>query len=477
MISDLPRKLSDSARLLAIALQRTLWNTSDLTRRIRGLFLPRPQGKWVQELADSLVLEFPPHQTRPRLEILHQFLSHSPIWQRFLRHQRTAKKKKRVDPNYQLPAPIMVPTAGTPTTWHVQPITSPGHLAEWLGLTCGELDWFSDCTGRLCHELEGPKQHYRYRWIPKRSGGLRLLEIPKARLKSIQRQILENLLDEIEPHPAAHAYRRGRTVASYVNPHAGQGVIIHVDLSDFFTSVRWPTIHALFRTAGYPENVARLLTGLCTNVTPLNIARQHVDKTGSEQSQECSVLRQAHLPQGAPTSPALANLAAYRLDCRLHGLAEKLELHYTRYADDLLFSGSRRLLPEVSSLIHLVRKIVLQEGFTIHARKTRVMTNATRQQVSGVTLNEHPNIPRVTFDQLRALLFNCYRFGPQSQNRVQHPFFREHLQGKIAYWTTINPQRGAKLQTLFDQINWQFPADSAIDVHNFGDRRHLPPEM
>ena len=90
----------------------------------------------------------------------------------------------------------------------------------------------------------------------------------------------------------------------------------------------------------------------------------------------------------------------------------------------------------------------------MHGYKTRIMTSATHQCVSGVTLNEHLNLPRDEYDQLRALLYNCSRFGPTSQNRAGHPHFRDHLQGRIAYWTLINPTRGAKLKTLFSKIDW-----------------------
>lgn len=457
MKGELPRGFRATTMLLATAIHRGTWTVEDLQRRIRGLFTPRPQGKWVLELAEETFLAFPPNRPRPRLQVLYRFVLAATGWREFGQRQRKAEKPSRVRPSQILP-PLMQPVLGSPSSWPVPALTNAGQLADWLGLTCRELDWFADCPKRLAHEPEGPVQHYRYLWVPKRAGGKRLLEAPKSRLKDIQRQLLENILDEIPPHHAAHAYRRGRSLATYLAPHAGQGVVIHLDLCDFFTSVRWPTIHALFRTVGYPENVARLLTGLCLNVTPLSIINASGLELDSCHSPQLMALRLAHLPQGAPSSPALANLAAYRLDCRLSGLARKMaremKLRYSRYADDLVFSGDQRLVRSLTPFLDLVRKILLAEGFSMRGHKTRVMVRATRQQVSGVTLNEHPNLPRRDFDQVRAMLFNCIRFGPTSQNRENHPHFRDHLQGKIGYWTLINPERGAKLKALFDQIEW-----------------------
>lgn len=457
MTSPSLRRFPAKTLFLARSIQRSFWNTADLQRHIRRCFVPVPRGNWVAELAQELMAVFPPNQPRPLLVVLCRFLRASNAWLGYIAQQRSSQKRAKCREPHQLPTARMIPAQGAPSVWQVPCLATPGQLSEWLGLTPVELDWFADCTGRLCRDAEGPKQHYRYRWIAKRSGGWRLLEAPKLRLRQIQRQVLENILDEIPPHSAAHAYRRGRSLASYLAPHAGRDIVIHIDLCHFFTSVHWPPINALFRTAGYPEEVARLLTGLCLNITPREVLRSANSGDVKIDSAQVASLRHMHLPQGAPTSPALANLAAYRLDCRLHGLAQKMELQYTRYADDLVFSGDANMLRDLGSFLLLVQRIALNEGFSVHGRKTRVMTAATRQQVSGITLNEHPNLPREAYDELRATLFNCVRFGPTSQNRNGHLHFRDHLRGKIAFWTLINPQRGAKLRVLFDRINWTSP--------------------
>lgn len=102
-----------------------------------------------------------------------------------------------------------------------------------------------------------------------------------------------------------------------------------------------------------------------------------------------------------------------------------------------------------------VLSIALDEGFSIQARKTRVVHQSRSQRVAGIVLNTHPNPARHDYDKLKAQLFNCVRHGPGSQNHEHHNHFAEHLQGRIAYVSMINPQRGAKLQMLFDQIRWE----------------------
>lgn len=153
-------------------------------------------------------------------------------------------------------------------------------------------------------------------------------------------------------------------------------------------------------------------------------------------------------------SAFLAGLVAYRLDCRLSGLAASLEASYTRYADDLAFSGSRDL-ERAADRFHIhVAAIALEEGFTVNTRKTRIMRSGTRQRLAGVIVNRHPNLARPTFDRLRAILHNCGIHGPHSQNHDGHEGFRAYLAGAIAYAEMLNPPRGLKLRKLFDAIAW-----------------------
>jgi RNA-directed DNA polymerase len=298
-----------------------------------------------------------------------------------------------------------------------------------------------------------PLHHYSYKAIEKRDGRYRLIEIPKSRLRSVQRKILRGLLERIPSHDCVHGFRKGRSTVTYAAPHAGKAVVVRFDLADFFASVHAPRVHALMRTLGYPQEVARALTALCTNRVP-SARLLAPDVRGKMAWPERQRYRTRHLPQGAPTSPALANLCAFRLDLRLAGLARALGATYTRYADDLAFSGGEDLARVIERLSIRVAAIALEEGFSIQLRKTRVMRRGARQHLAGVVVNRHPNLARSEFDTLKAILTNCVRHGPGSQNRDGHGDFRAHLQGRVAQAVMLNAQRGVKLRGIFERIVW-----------------------
>jgi hypothetical protein len=161
-----------------------------------------------------------------------------------------------------------------------------------------------------------------------------------------------------------------------------------------------------------------------------------------------------HLPQGAPTSPTLANLCAHRLDVRLTALARAAGAAYTRYADDLAFSGGREFERAARRFQVQAAVVALEEGFEVNTRKTRFMRPAVRQQLCGVVVNDRPNLPRCEYDRLKAVLHNCIHNGPAGQNREGVPDFRARLLGRVAWVAQINPRRGAALHRIFDQIVW-----------------------
>jgi len=298
-------------------------------------------------------------------------------------------------------------------------------------------------------------RHYRYRWLRGSRGKLRLVETPKSRLKAIQRQIDREILKLIPAHPAAHGFVPRRSVVTYLEPHQGQRVVLHFDLANFFATLRRPRVEHLFGCVGYPSRVASLLAGLCTNCVPAaTIDAARLDLSLTQLTEWRSLLGSPHLPRGAPTSPALANLCAYRLDGRLSGLARAAGLQYTRYADDLVFSGGDKLRRRQSPFRIRVLSILRDEGFTLRTRKTRLMPGSGRQLVAGLVVNRRVNVPQEEYDRLRALLHNCARCGPASQNRDGVPDFRTHLLGRIGYVAMTNPGRGERLQRLFAAISW-----------------------
>jgi RNA-directed DNA polymerase len=353
-----------------------------------------------------------------------------------------------------VPQQQMQPTAAA-GPWDIPAIDAPGDLAKWLGLDPGELRWFAYLKG-LGYKRTGEQlRHYHYRILAKRFGSVRLIEAPKPRLKDLQRQILRWILDKIPPHPAVHGFVKKRSIETFVAPHVGQRVVLRMDLRDFFATFGGVRIQNLFRTLGYPEAVADLLGGICTNATPRDVWNGIAADLGPVCVGEARRLyARPHLPQGAPTSPALANLSFYRLDCRLAALAKFAGATYTRYADDLAFSGGEGFEKSVERFGLHVAAILLEERFAVNHRKTRVMRQGVRQHLAGLVTNQCPNIARRDFDRLKAVLTNCVRLGPQSQNRERRPRFRAHLEGRVAFVEMVNPEKGRRLRAIFEQIRW-----------------------
>jgi RNA-directed DNA polymerase len=438
---------SSLLRTLAASFVAGETTTEQITARLSST-LGRHWG-WLGPLAQRYV-KFVSARTRPRHSEVVQFLRHDAGFRR-----AWSRHKNEISIEQWLSGPAQMQPVTAAAVWDLPAIESVKDLAAWFGLTVSELLWFADLKGLGYRQKSEKLHHYHYRILPKPTGEIRLIEAPKSRLRELQRHILSGILGRIPPHPAAHGFIKGRSIKTFVLPHVGQHVILRMDLRHFFPAFRAARIQTLFRTMGYPEAVADLLGGICTNCTPRGVW----NKYGLESDYDCRwqarvLYCRPHLPQGAPTSPALANLCTYRADCRLSGLARSAGAGFTRYADDLAFSGGADFGRHVERFSTHVAAILLEEGFDVHYRKTRVMRQGVRQHLAGVVLNQRVNLMRRDFDRLKATLTNCVRLGPKSQNRETHPNFRSHLEGRLAFVEMINPAKAKRLRTIFDQIHW-----------------------
>jgi RNA-directed DNA polymerase len=385
---------------------------------------------------------------RPRLRAVAKVLSSKPSFCRLVGVLASLTELA------ELPPPSMQPATGAPEQWCLPALNNVTALADWLGLDFPTLHWLS-AAWRSDHEMGLPMQHYRYRWVPRKGSPPRLLEAPLPKLKSVQQQILRGILEHIPTHPAAHGFIKGRGIVSFATPHTGQRCVLRMDLQDFFPSIHRGRVLRVFLTAGYPEAVASILANLCTVVTPALVRQAGLSGVPLAVAWPLqALLRNRHLPQGAPTSPALANLCAYALDLRLTGLATKFAAHYTRYADDLLFSGGDDFRRDAQRCEAHVGAVLLEAGFAAAHRKTRRMPCSVAQRAVGLTLNVHAAVPRPERDKLRAILTNCARHGPASQNRNHHPDFRAHLLGRISHAAHVHPTSARKLRLIFDRIVW-----------------------
>ena len=318
--------------------------------------------------------------------------------------------------------------------WQLPPLETVSDLADLLRLHSDDLSWL---TSSRYH-------HYHEQWLAKRKGGRRLLESPKPLLKSAQRILLETFLNRVDPHESATGFRPGLSILDFARPHTNKQIVLKMDLANFFPSIGCPRIKRTLQSFGYREAVADALAALTT-------ARSfHGDLTSSE----ALLYSRFHLPQGAPTSPALANLAVFRFDCRLAGLAKKWSADYTRYADDLLFSGGPDFAKAIARFEVKVMAIALEEGLTVNARKTRTMPKSQRQSAAGLILNTGVNARRSEYDALKAILHNCQRQGPESQNREGHSNFAAHLLGRVHWLATLNQGWGEKLVASYQNIDW-----------------------
>jgi RNA-directed DNA polymerase len=280
---------------------------------------------------------------------------------------------------------------------NIVPVFHGPELALYLGIS----------PRLVSHMVTHAKKYYTSFQIKKKNGDPRIITAPRVFLKTIQRYILDCILSPLPLHPAATGFRRGFNCSMGAGQHVGCRFLWNIDIANFFPSITQKQITSVFESIGYPSSAAYFLSGLC-----------------------CLEKR---LPQGAPTSPALANLAVTSLDKALSTMSEKAGINYTRYADDLSFSSnnplSQAFRKKVIAAIHKV-------GFKLQRRKTRLMGPKIRREVTGLTVNDRVSIPRFRRRQLRAY-FHKIRIDPS-------PFIEEKSRaiGLASWLYDYHPKEG-----------------------------------
>jgi RNA-directed DNA polymerase len=295
-------------------------------------------------------------------------------------------------------------------------------LAQALGLTVRTLRHYT------IHSYHDRVSHYVSFAVPKRSGGERLLMAPKRRLKALQRRMNELLIARLPVSEFAHGFLPKRSVRTNAEPHVGKPVVMRLDLKDFFPSIHHARVRGLLIALGYGYPVANTIALLCTE-SP----RQPV-KVG-EQILLPPVGARA-CPQGAPTSPGLSNALLVKMDRRIAGLARKQGFAYTRYADDMTFSGDD--CDRAHALRLQVTRVIGEEGFELNTAKTRVMRAGGRQVVAGVTVNEVLGLSR---EERRLLRAQAHRLN--SAPAADPGYAR--LRGMLSYLRMLNPAQAAAI--------------------------------
>jgi retron-type reverse transcriptase len=286
--------------------------------------------------------------------------------------------------------------------------------------------------------------HYKRYYIPKKTGGQRLISAPMARLKKVQHWVLQNILYPIQIHEAAHGFLPNKSIVSNAKPHVGAEILINIDLKDFFPSVTYRRVKGLFQTLGYSEAIATILSLLCTE--------PDTDEAELDGETWYIATGERYLPQGSPASPAITNILCARLDSRLTGLAKKFGFTYTRYADDMTFSTSGEGIKNVNILKKNINKVIEDEGFVLHPNKTRIMRKGSRKEVTGLVVNEKPSIERKTLRNFRALLFQLQTEGLEGKKWGNSSDILSAIEGYANFVYMVDPVKGAKMQLQIKEI-------------------------
>lgn len=250
--------------------------------------------------------------------------------------------------------------------------------------------------------------HRAYTTFPqaKKAGGVRLIDRPMPSLRVLQRWILRNILDRLQTTPSSFGFERGSSLRLHAEEHAGARAVLTLDIRNFFPSISIAQVTQVYRIAGYPSSAASILARLCT-------------------------CRDA-LPQGAPTSPRLANLVCYRMDRRLSQFAERTGLVYSRYADDMSFSAPSAV--ELARHRPFISRIIRESGFRLNSAKSRLVGPQGRKTVTGLVLAEETvGIGRVRLRELRVRIHQAHLVR-DSQNVAP-------IQGWLDHVSDADPNR------------------------------------
>ena len=292
---------------------------------------------------------------------------------------------------------------------------------------------------------------YRRFDVAKAGGGARTITAPDNRLKMIQRSILDLLHPFYQPRRPVHGFVDDRSVLSNAEAHLKRRFILNIDLKDFFPSITEPRVSGFLRSLGLTGRVADVLARL--------------------------ICVDGHLPQGAPTSPLLSNMICFGLDKRLMAFARDARCIYTRYADDITFSGVQPPIPlfeggappagrvSVDQLAESLRRIVEGNGFTLHPDKLHYADRNSRRTVTGIKINEFPNVDRRYVRDLRAALHRVATLGvdeAQTAFEAKHGgsvgvALASHLQGRIAWLTFVKGRADPVVRALTTRYNACFP--------------------
>lgn len=341
-------------------------------------------------------------------------------------------------------------------------ILSLSHLAKRTGVEYKLLRCYVMRTGATSVE---PFEIYKKFSIRKRSGNRRFIHIPTPKLMRTQRWISEHILAKLPVHAASQAFNKGNSIKKCASRHCGAKWLIKIDIEDFFSSISEIQVYRFFRSLNFQPLVAFELARLCTvgthNKSPRGVFSNWkiINPNNAIPSYNQKLL--GYLPQGAPTSPLLANLIMNDCDKALQTIARKNDLIYTRYSDDLTFSTTDKKFDrsKAKTFIFDAYKILSKHGFRPQFRKTTIVPPGSKKIVLGLNVDsEQPRLAKHTRDSIRQHLYYLEKMDP-----VQHAFNRQfdsvwglkmHLRGLIDYANMVEPDFAKACLAKFNAIEW-----------------------
>lgn len=264
--------------------------------------------------------------------------------------------------------------------------------------------------------------------------------------------MLESVLNIVSVHSNAHGCVIGRSIKTNAEPHVGKAVVINQDFKNFFPSVTYARIKGVFLALGYSNQVATIFSLLCSEPKILDVSLLGEDYYAQR--------GERFLPQGAPpTSPAITNILCEKLDFRLTGLANKYGFTYTRYVDDITFSGTHDSFDKITPLLKYSRYVVNSENFNLHPEKLRIMKRNAKQEVTGVVVNEKTNIPKGDLKRFRALLFQIEKDGIEGKYWTKGGNVLAQIDGYANYIFQIEPEKGVlykkRVNVILEKYNYK----------------------
>ena len=271
------------------------------------------------------------------------------------------------------------------------------------------------------------EKYYKTYNIKKKSGKYRTISQPSKKLKGLQSWLLVNVLNNVKVSSSCKGFEKKSSTLDNALPHKGANIVLSMDLKDFFPTITSKQVFNIFKKLGYNNLISTIFTNICTY--------------------------KGFLPQGSPCSPKLANLTAWKLDLRIQGFVGKRGINYTRYADDLTFSGLNPL--NVVKIIPMIKEIIEDENFIVNNSKTRIAGSARAKIVTGLIISgENIGIGKHKYKIVRAKIHNLTKLKSDEKDNMKLLF---EVSGWLSYLNSVDKSRFEKAKIYIKKLSYEYP--------------------